>query len=585
MRVLRLTITHFRGCPHVEIVPRGHVLLIGEPGAGRSDVVEALTRVLDVDALRRRPPDELDFYQRDTAVPILIEGVLGDLGNDLEQYFLERLELWDHDQQRIIEELDRPERIDEPAHSFVLRLPYRAEWVPEEEQARHWLEYAKAPSPGGGSTDRPFRTDLERLGFALLHWTSSRPLEVGGRSAFRALIERGSGQDFAAAVGRYTEQVENIASEFLQSAQVTGALEALLQPLRALPQIGETPAHELLRLIPEGGSASGLLRSLAPALNLGDAGGLLPIGRHGSTIASLFRTAETLALVSGSGAIIAADDFGEVLDPAAATHLAAVIRRSCSQVWLSTRRATVAEVFEPSEIVRLSRGAGGMRRVHQGQIPLTKAERLAARHWSINLLPALTSRAVIVVEGPHDRAVLNALARRLFAEAGMPLPLAKGVAIIDAGSADSSGGASSVPRLTAAARAMGLWTVGVIDWDRRPDADDVLAEALRSADAVVRLPEGVAIEKALLQGVDDQAIRDALCEAATASNIPPPHGLADLAGAELQRKAVETLKSSGGVHVPFIDALAFTDLPPLARQLLDAAVTAAAERSPGHIQL
>lgn len=497
----------------------------------------------------------------------------------------ERLELWDADRQRIIDELDSPERIDEPAHSFALRVRYRAEWVPEEEQARHWLEYAKTSASRGGTVDRPFRTDLERLGFALLQWTSSRPLEVGGRSAFRALIERESGQDFAAAVGRYADQAERIAGEFLNSSQVTGALEALLRPLRALPQIGDAPAHELLRLIPEGGSASGLLRSLAPALNVGDAAGLLPVGRHGSTMTSLLRVAETLALVSGSGAIIAADDFGEGLDPAAATHLAAVIRRSCSQVWLSTRRATIAEVFEPAEIVRLSRGTDGLRRVHQGRIPLTKAERLAARHWSINLLPALTSRAVIVVEGPHDRGALHALARRRFAEAGTPLPLAKGVAIIDAGSADSSGGASGVPRLTAAARAMGLWTVGVIDWDRRPDAERILAEALQSADAVVRLPEGVAIEKALLQGLDDQAIRDALCEVATASNTPLPQGMDRATGSDLHRKAMEVLKSSGGLHVQFLDALAYNDLPPLACRLLETAVSAATEHTQGHIQL
>lgn len=585
MRVLRLSITSFRGCSYLVIAPRGHVLLIGEPGAGRSDVVEALTRVLDPDSLRRRAPDELDFYQQDTTRQILIELVLGDLGNELEQYFLDRLELWDADQQTIIHELDKPERIDEPDHTFALRLRYRAEWVPEEEQARHWLEYAKTSPSRGGELDRPFRSDLERLGFAFLQWTSSRPLEVGGRSVFRALIERQAGQDFASAVDRYAAQVEHIAGEFLNSAQVTGALETLLQPLRALPQVGEVPAHELLRLIPEGGSASGLLRSLAPALNLGDAAGLLPVGRHGSTMASLLRIAEMLALVSGSGAIIAADDFGEGLDPAAATHLAAVIRRSCGQVWLSTRRSSVAEVFEPSEIVRLSRGMDGLRRVHQGQIPLTKAERLAARHWSINLLPALTARAVIVVEGPHDRAALSALARRLFAESGTPLPVANGVAIIDAGSADSSGGASGVPRLTAAARALGLWTVGVIDWDRRSDADDVLAAAVREADAVIRLPERVAIEKALVEGVGDEAIRDALVEAAAASNVPPPRGLGEAQGVDLRRKAIEYLKSSGGLHVPFLDALAYEDLPPLACRLLETAVSAAVERRQGHFQL
>ncbi|MGE3598997.1 MAG: hypothetical protein AB7N70_25955, partial [Dehalococcoidia bacterium] len=102
---------------------------------------------------------------------------------------------------------------------------------------------------------------------------------------------------------------------------------------------------------------------------------------------------------------------------------------------------------------------------------------------------------------------------------------------------------------------------------------------------VIRLPERVAIEKALVEGVGDEAIRDALVEAAAASNVPPPRGLGEAQGVDLRRKAIEYLKSSGGLHVPFLDALAYEDLPPLACRLLETAVSAAVERRQGHFQL
>jgi hypothetical protein len=34
MRVLRLEIRHFRGFAHAVVLPRGHVLVVGEPRAG-----------------------------------------------------------------------------------------------------------------------------------------------------------------------------------------------------------------------------------------------------------------------------------------------------------------------------------------------------------------------------------------------------------------------------------------------------------------------------------------------------------------------------------------------------------------------
>lgn len=72
---------------------------------------------------------------------------------------------------------------------------------------------------------------------------------------------------------------------------------------------------------------------------------------------------------------------------------------------------------------------------------------LAARHMSIQIFPAMSAASVVIVEGPHDRAALNALIDKLGAEEAAPGFAAYKIALIDAGAADASGGTGSVVRL------------------------------------------------------------------------------------------------------------------------------------------
>ncbi len=92
MRILRCSIRHFRGFDDIEIVPRGHVLLVGAPRAGRSDLLGALSKVFEIDFTRL---DERDFYQGDLSSDIEIEVTIGELGTELQQRFLDDLEFWD----------------------------------------------------------------------------------------------------------------------------------------------------------------------------------------------------------------------------------------------------------------------------------------------------------------------------------------------------------------------------------------------------------------------------------------------------------------------------------------------------------
>ena len=583
MQVKELHIQRFRGFDDLSVKPKGHVVVMGEPGAGRSDLIEALARVLDAYASRNRITTELDFYNRDTSQPIQIALTLGDLGADIEQDFLDHMELWDGSEERLLPETEGIEEVDQDQYEWVLRLEYRAKWLLEEERCEEWVFYPKESDPTLDSFLHVRRLDIENLGFNLLRWGGGRILDLSSRSAFRRVIEKAGGNDFAAAIAQYVQNVGQAAGQFTGSAQVKAALEDVVAPVSSLLRIPVTDVSEILQFAPEGGSPSGLLRSLGPSMDLGDDAGSLPAWRRGSTTESLLRIAEALALSSDSGVVLAVDDLGDGLDAASSAHLTAVIRKSGGQAWVTTRVPAVAEVFASQEVVRLGRDMDGGRFIRQGRRPTTKAENVAAKHWHRNLLPALSYHSVIVVEGPNDFAALHNLALRLSEEQGLALPATRGVSIVNAGSG-GSGGYAGVLKLAGEARDIGLHAVGVVDGDTRKEAQQHLQTYGTLPDAIVRLPDGVAIEAAIVDGVPDAILRQALRDVQVAAGLDEPHNFDEVTGARLADAAIRFIKNNS-MHGPLIDSLPPSNLPPLAVQLLNTAIEAAAETHAGLIQL
>ncbi len=583
MHVKELQIQGFRGFSALHVRPQGHVVVMGEPGAGRSDLIEALARVLDADTSRTRITTELDFWNRNTSEPIQIAVTLGELGDDLEQDFFDHLELWDRSEESLLEETEDIDDVDKDQYEWVLRLEYRARWLVDEERCEEWIFYPKESDPASESYLHVRRRDIEKLGFNLLRWSGGRILDLNPRSAFRRVIRNAGGNDFAASIAAYVQDVGVAAGQFTSSAQIMEALDDVVEPLRDLLGIAGTDVAQLFQFAPEGGSPSGLLRSLGPSMDVGDGSGSLPVWRRGSSTASLFRIAEALALLSGTNLILAVDDFGDGLDAASSAHMTAIIRRSSGQAWVTTRTSAVAEVFEPQEVLRLGRDATGVRFALQGKQPKTKAENVAAKHWHRILLPALSYRSVIVVEGPNDFAALHNLALRLSEEKGLALPATRGVALVNAGSG-GSGGYANVLKLAGAARDIGLRTVGVVDGDTRDEAKQHLEKYSDLPDAVIRLPDDFAIEAAIVDSLPDEVIREALNDVAAAGGIAEPGNLDHLSGAQLTSRAISFIKGNS-LHGPFIDSLPATDLPPQAVRLLTTAVEVAVGTQSGLVQL
>ncbi|NGX46254.1 MAG: DNA replication and repair protein RecF [Chlamydiae bacterium] len=569
MKIRFISISNFRGFEKIELKPRDHVLLVGGPGAGRSDLIEALWRVLSAESSRYALLEDLDFFNRDLAKRIEIEVVLGDLGPHLEQAFLDRLELWDLDTGQLIQELSPGSDRDPDSLENVVRFCYRAVWDSDQQQARQWVDFPKFSDPEGEYFHHVPRILREELPVAFVS-SSGLPLSLGARGDLRKLINAQDKTDFPGSLDRLIDGIAELAEGIVQSQDLAKIIERILEPLRIPLGLGDRSASDILQFAPEGGSLASILRGLQPIMKLREDLGFLPLIRHGSTLRALLQLSQALARSDSSDAVIVVDDFGENIDIDIAQHLASILQNRAAQLWLSTLRGSVGQCFRLEDMVRLTVSSDGVRCAHIGQVPVSKAERLALRHLHLQILPAISSQAVVVVEGPHDRSVLAAAAVKLNMEEGVPLPASQRIAFLDAGAAEGSGGVSAIPRLASLARNLGFHVIAIIDCDRDAEAaEQHLIQNLEAANVVIRWPQGYAIEKALLNGLDEEDIRTALKDLSEAHSIPLGFDPNTLSAGKLVDRAMRFLKSSGGLHAPFVDALPENCIPPLVRKCLE----------------
>lgn len=559
VKVLRLGICAFRGFDKFVLDPRQHVLLVGEPRAGRSDVVAALNRVLASGSTRAQL-DPWDFHGRDLTRRIDIEVILGALTKELQQRFVSRLELWDEEKNELVLEVDDLDQEAPAKSAWVLRLSYRARWNPLTDAGEHWVDFPKFSDPDRDQWATLRRAEREALPFVSV--TSGKPLAVRAEGEFRRMLDAADDPTgLMSALDDLAADVDGVTATLSSQPAVLQGLTRVLEPLRPLLR-QEAPAEEVIQFSPEGGTVSGLLRSLQSMVNL-DESGFLPLHRHGSTLAAQLSVSEALANLRVEDAVVAVDDFGEGLDAASAEFLAGLLRRRADQVWLSTRRPEAARSFESEEIIRLTREP---RAAHQPTPSTSSAERLADRQLHRQLLPAMTARALLICEGPLDVLALTALVDRRFRRKGISPPAAIGARFVDAD------GITNIPRAAQLAKELGFRVVALLDDDKPGDeTEDRLRRVEDCADAVVRLPPRFAIEQALVHGVDVEHLRSAMTSVRSALELPWPDPQTlqdDAVGAFL----AGNLKARSGVHAAFVESLPNEVYPPVAIAFLETAL-------------
>lgn len=222
MRIARLEITRFRGFESFVLIPRHHVVIVGEPRAGRSDLIAALRRVLDPRGVLSRPsewdvfrplPDSLprdpDVEGESDAQLTSIELSLLNLPETTKQTLQDRLELLDPVTGEIVE----PDGTD--TAELGIRLRYCLRYDLGEERLEHWIEFPK-------SGTRVPRGDRELLRAFVLD--RNAPLQLRAEGALRRLANDPDREALSKTLQEFANDIATATETLSQSDEVQSAL-------------------------------------------------------------------------------------------------------------------------------------------------------------------------------------------------------------------------------------------------------------------------------------------------------------------------------------------------------------------------
>lgn len=560
MRVARIRIDRFRGFSHASFAIPEHAVFAGEPQAGRTDLVEALRRVLDPRSTRARV-NPLDIHRPvpiDTEAPLTeVEVTLLDLGAELETLLDDNLETFDAD-------TGEPASAATAADAVLgIRLCYRARYDFEADTGDHWVDYPARSEPDAEVFKRASRIEREALPVQFIDPAAALQLRAEG--TLRALLSDEDPDALDDALTGLDQEVRAATTSFSQTAVVTQVLAKVIDAgVEDLFGVDDPAGIEFL---PDDGSLAALLRALQPAIVMNDAGPL-PVRSQGSTVQGVLTAAEAVAAArdANAGLIIVGDDFGDALDASSSEHMAGLVHSTASQAILTTRRPEVVRAFDPSELIRLTT-SHGTRQQHQLPATTDKAGRVTRRLVLDQLLAALSARTVALVEGPLDAEGYDALATRLYRQTSKREHslAANGIRLV--APPGPEGGITRLPAIAEVADQLGFHVRAIVDNDKPGQEDPAVAALEALAEQLIVLPMRTAVEAALIRGIAGAALRKSVDTLAPLGMPSLPAGMADDDIAEhlIGKKIVKKQGLVGAwVH-------ALTKQPPIARSVIEAA--------------
>jgi hypothetical protein len=472
------------------------------------------------------------------------------LSDDTEQTLQDRLELLNP---RTGEQADEDETDDA---ELGVRMRYCLQYNADEEQLQHWVDY-----PRSGS--RIPRSERELLRAFFLDRNPPLQLRAGG--TLRHLASEPDPDALSETLQEFAEGIADATQTLADSDELQAALKLVAQHgARRLLELDPSDPTAAIGFTAEDGSLAALLRAVQPTLDL-DTAGALPMSAHGSTTSAILAVAEASATAQAGDAIVIADDFGDHLDAASGEYLAVRLRRRAGHLWLTTRQPEVARAFEATELLRLTRSTGSRKAFQLSEDPDRKT-RVRRRHLFTLLGPAMSARAVVLLEGPHDMETYSTLSWRQFREGNKaPLP-AFGMRLVPASAGGGEGGKQELSKIGELATELGLAVRIVLDHDKPGTDQDLIDELCKIAEMVVHLPERAAVERAIVAGLPAADLRQAL------SAINADHELNldvdSINEGDVAEKCVWALKQKGGLHRSFIEALPAGTTPPVAAAVL-----------------
>ena len=485
MKVVRLTITNFRGIKSAELLFDGHTLMVGSNNVGKSTLCEALDLILGPDRLNRFPAvDEFDFYNAKylepaaeeggapTPIPLRIEAVLVEPSAEVEAKCGGNVEFWHVIEKRLLGS-GEVEAANPPDVVPCLRLETIGKYNLEEDEFEAKTYFSRSPDADLGELT-PVPKSIKRLfGFLYL-----RALRTGSRALS---LERGSLLDIilrtkGVRTSLWEKTIErlrglDIESDAVEIAPVLRSVEKRLARYIALEFPGNATKLHVSELTREH-----LRKTMTFFLALSADQGHVPFPHAGTgTINTLvLALLSFIADLKPDTVIFAMEEPEIAVPPHTQRRIAEYLLTKTTQAFVTSHSPFVIERFEPSKTLLLARD-GGVVTARKVSDATGLKDNDYKRFSRSGLSECMLGKAAIVVEGVTEFHAMPVVARRM-AECD---PLLQQLDIAGVSFFDAHG-ESNLLKFGKFFKTLGLRTFGFYDLDykktRKAEVSKALAE-------------------------------------------------------------------------------------------------------------
>jgi len=381
VRISAVSIANHSRIPNLGVNIREHAVIVGANDVGKSSILRLLNLTLGASTgalYQRLSKSDLRIWDE----PMVVDVTLADFTDEERALFVSEIHVGD----------------DGVAESLLIQLV--VEQDPEDEEAisiRRWF-------PQAGHERSPSSKQIDGLGWRYLPATRGvAAASIDGRdSALRTLL---GATDLGDQRETLVSLIEQFNTELGSSNNVVDLLGRVASHLsRAMPK---PVATDDIAIRSTADPETDVLGNVSMFVKKD--GVHVPLSEQSDGVRQL--TAMTLFdLAEGAASVVAIDEPELHLHPSSQRTIAELFASASNQKIIATHSAYIVHRFEPSHVIAV--GPDGVcHQIAEDKVSLVEKQRI--NWWSPRLLETLTARYAIVVEGPSDRAIVEAAARAM----------------------------------------------------------------------------------------------------------------------------------------------------------------------------
>lgn len=421
MTILKAIIDNYRSFCHEEILFKRRNLLVGENNVGKTNLLEAINLVLDPYALyQKNLISELDFFGRKThnkdrsPVEIKIELVIGNLSEDDENYFRNKAggwECWNIQEKKTIESAETTACFDDNNNMKVFRVAFSAKYDEIEDEFKWETFYPK--SKEDESLNPSFTpSDKKRFGFFFLrsYRNVNQTFTFSTYSILNKLLKERNiklSEQEAAMI----EDAQQIGKRLQDNVDFENLLQEIIKELNRFVPLDAKSAQqlkfELLML-----SRFGILRNLVPSVHVEGAEMPYPAAYQGGGTRNALVFSSIVKLAERTqNCIFLFEEPENSLHPHLQRNITRRVQSLSNQCFVSSHSPCIAEPFNLREILLLRKKNYSTKAVRPewGE----KGMKFIERYYKSQVVQALFSKAIVLVEGPTDEGFFSEFSQYL----------------------------------------------------------------------------------------------------------------------------------------------------------------------------